>query len=347
MKAFFVSSSAVSEALRYSVMRGQASLIKAQKEATTGLVADTGLALGARTSQTVSFARELERMKAIIDTNAVVTSRLTTTQEALNQVSDLAQSFMSTLTSNLAGNDTTAVSVAHAKNTLSTLTSILNTNLDGQYLFAGINTDRKPLASYEAGSAAKTSYDAAFAQYLTDTGATAADPFPTAANVDNFVTNYMDPLFMGAGWSDWSDASDQRISSRIAFNDKTDTSVTANTSGVRKLVMASTIVGETLSGDLDDAARNRLVENVVAMVGGAIADLTELRAETGLTQRRITEASERMEAQAHVFEKHLLKMEGVDPFEAATRANDLLGDIEASYALTARIQQLSLLKFIS
>ncbi|MGB3387378.1 MAG: flagellar hook-associated family protein [Pseudaminobacter sp.] len=347
MKAFFVSSSAVSEALRYSVMRSQAALVKAQKEATTGLVADTGLALGARTSQTVSFARELERIKAIADTNAVITSRLTATQEALNRVADLAQSLLSTLTTNLSGTDTTQVSVAQAKSTLSALGSILNTNLDGQYLFAGINTDQKPFASYEPGSAPKAAYDAAFAQYLADTGATAANPFPTPADVDTFVTNYMDPLFMGAGWSDWSSASDQRISSRIALNDKIDTSVTANTSGIRKLVMASAIVSESLSIDMDEDTRERLIGNVVTMVGGALNDLTQLRAETGLAQSRVTEASERMAAQAHIFEKHLLKMEGVDPYEAATRANDLLGDIEASYALTARIQQLSLLKFIS
>ena len=37
-------------------------------------------------------------------------------------------------------------------------------------------------------------------------------------------------------------------------------------------------------------------------------------------------------------------MEGVDPYEASTRVADLLSHIETSYALTARIQQLSLLK---
>lgn len=347
MKAFFVSSSAVSEALRYSVMRSQASLVKAQKEATTGMVADTGLALGARTSQTVSFARELERMKAIVDTNAVVASRLAATQEALTQVSDLAQSFLSTLTTNLSGGMTSTVSVEEAKRTLDTLTSVLNTNLNGEYIFAGINTDQKPIAGYEPGSAPKTAYDAAFSQYLTDTGASAADPFPTPADADNFIANYMNPLFTGSGWNAWSSASDQRISSRIALNEKTETSVTANGDGIRKLAMASTVIAETLSGDMDDAVRGRLIESAMAMIGESLADLTRQRTELGITQKRVTQASGRLEAQADIFERQLLKMEGVDPYEAATRASDLLGDIETSYALTARIQQLSLLKFIS
>ena len=40
-------------------------------------------------------------------------------------------------------------------------------------------------------------------------------------------------------------------------------------------------------------------------------------------------------------------MEGVDPYEAATRVSALVSQIETSYALTSRIQQLSLLKFMS
>lgn len=346
MKAFFVSSSAVSEALRYSVMRSQSALVKAQKEATTGFVADSGLALGARTSQTVSFARELERMKAIVDSNAVISSRLSATQEALDHVSDLAQSFLATLTTNLAGKATSHVSVEEANRTLATLNSVLNTNLNGEYIFAGVNTDRKPIASYEANSVPKAAYDAAFQQYLTDSGATAANPFPTPAAMDDFIAS-MDTLFMGTEWGAWSSASDQRISSRIALNEKTDTSVTANNDGIRKLMMASTIVAETLSGDMDDAVRGRLIESAMGMIGESLADLTQLRADLGITQKRVTNANERLGAQADIFERHLLKMEGVDPYEAATRASDLLGDLETSYALTARIQQLSLLKFIS
>ena len=51
--------------------------------------------------------------------------------------------------------------------------------------------------------------------------------------------------------------------------------------------------------------------------------------------------------QATLFEKHILDMEGVDPYEASTRVADLLSHIETSYALTARIQQLSLVKYLT
>ena len=48
----------------------------------------------------------------------------------------------------------------------------------------------------------------------------------------------------------------------------------------------------------------------------------------------------------HVLEKHIGGLEGIDPYEASTRISNLLTQIETSYALTARIQQLSLIDYI-
>ena len=75
----------------------------AQKEVATGKLADTGLALGARTAQVVNFARDLERLNGIVDSNALVSSRLSATQEALGQLSAAAQDFLSTLTASASG----------------------------------------------------------------------------------------------------------------------------------------------------------------------------------------------------------------------------------------------------
>jgi len=39
-------------------------------------------------------------------------------------------------------------------------------------------------------------------------------------------------------------------------------------------------------------------------------------------------------------------VEGVDPYEASTRMNSLLAQVEASYTLTSRIQQMSLMNYL-
>ncbi|MEP4114571.1 MAG: flagellin, partial [Nitratireductor sp.] len=73
----------------------------------------------------------------------------------------------------------------------------------------------------------------------------------------------------------------------------------------------------------------------------------QVQAATGFTEQRIENASERLSMQVDIFNGFLNDMQGVDPFEAATRVNALITQIETSYALTARIQQLSLTRLLS
>lgn len=348
MKASFVSSSAISEAMRYSLMKTQADLVKAQKENSTGFVADKGLALGVRTSQSVTFNRELDRIKGIIDSNALATTRLSTTQQALDQLASAGQSFLSTLTTAKSGAVQNSVTRETATDVLKSLTSVLNTNINGEYIFAGTNTDVKPINDFlQDGSASKTAYDDAYAQYLADTGADPANPFPDAAAIDSFIDGYVEPLFTDAGWGDWSNASDQAITSRIALNETNVTSVSANQAGIRKMAMAAVMVSQLLSDDLSPDASNALIDKAMGLVASSVADLTDLRSQTGIAQKRLSDATDRLNQQSDLMEKHILSLEGVDPYEAATRVSDLSAHIETAYSLTARIQQLSLLKYLS
>ena len=80
MKASFVSSNAISEAMRYQMMRMQADLVRSEKEVVTGRVADPGLVLGARAGQSISLSRDVNRLGTLIDSNGLVSSRLASTQ---------------------------------------------------------------------------------------------------------------------------------------------------------------------------------------------------------------------------------------------------------------------------
>ena len=348
MKASFVSTTAVSQALRYSMQRTQSSLVSAQKEVATGKVADTGLALGAQTAQVISFTRDFERLNGIIDSNALVSSRLSATQLALGKLTATAQDFLSTLTTSASGDAEASLTRASAATALEQLTSILNTSQNGEYLFAGVNTDIKPVNDFnDPGSASKTAFDAAF---LTHFGFAQSDPAAaniTAAQMDAFITAAVEPQFLGIGWqAGWSNATDQKIVSRIALNETTETSVSANSQSIRKLAMAAASISDLFNSNLGSAGQKQLIERAISMVGDAIAGLADLQSQTGIVEKRVADASERIAMQASVFEKHVVTLQGVDPYEASTRVADLLSSIETSYALTARIQQLSLLRFL-
>jgi flagellar hook-associated protein 3 FlgL len=347
MKATSVSSAALSNAARYQQMRMQAELVKATKESTTGTVADVGLALGARTSQAVTFSRDLDRLNVIIDSNSLVTARLSSTQSALGQLSDTAQNLLTALTA--AGNSSSTITQQAGKAAVQQMTSILNASVNGEYLFAGTNTDVKPIDDFTAaGSPAKAAFDASFASYF---GFTQTDPLAaniTAAQMDSFITANVVPQFMGAGWqANWSNATDQQIVSRISLGETTQTSASANDDSIRKLAMASAMVTSLLSGNISQAAKTTVVGRAQAMVGEALGGLGQLQAETGLAEKRVSDASDRMKTQVDLFERHILDLEGVDPAEAATRVADLTQHIETSFALTARLQQMSLLNYLT
>ena len=80
-----------------------------------------------------------------------------------------------------------------------------------------------------AGSPAKAAFDTAFQTYF---GFPQIDP--AAANISkpdmtNFLNTEVEPQFLGAGWqTNWSNATDQTIVSRITLTETTNTSVSAN-----------------------------------------------------------------------------------------------------------------------
>ena len=78
--------SSISAATRVSVVETQAKLAEAQKEVTTGRLADVGASLGYKTGQTLSLRQDYARLKTIIDTNSVVSTRLSTTQTSLTSL---------------------------------------------------------------------------------------------------------------------------------------------------------------------------------------------------------------------------------------------------------------------
>ncbi len=348
MKTSSVSTASLSSALRFSLVRAQAELTKAQKEASTGAVADTGLALGGRTAQSISFTRDFDRISGIVDSNGLIAARLTSTQDALKTISSAAQTFLSTLTTSSSGDALGNVTRDSAKAMLDTLTNVLNTSFNGENIFAGINTDVKPLDDFTAaGSSGKAAFDAAFQANF---GFAQSDPAAASisqGDMSAFLSSGVEPQFLGAGWqANWSQASDQRIVSRITLTETTQTSVSANDAGIRKLAMAAASIYDLFGGAVGPGGRQALVEKAVSLVGDAISGLGDLQATTGIAQKRVSDATDRLKVQTDLFERQIGDLTSVDPYTASTRVSDLVSYLDTSLAMTARLQQVSLLRYL-
>jgi flagellar hook-associated protein 3 FlgL len=349
MKTTFVSTVAVSGAIRQSVLKTQGDLVPAQKEVTTGRLADVGKTLGGRTGQAVSLRQEHARLETILTTNGMAGSRLETTQLTLDQLRKTADGLLGTLIS--VGDSATAAQAVkqQAAEGLKGLVASLNVTADGRHLFGGINSGTAPMTDYFAAPAAASkqavdnAFAAAFGMAQSDPGVAAI----SAADMQTFLDGDFRALFDDAQWSaDWSAASSQNIESRISSTEVLDTSVNANEQAFRKLAMAFTMVADLGAEQLNKNAFGAVSETATRLISEGIHELTALQGRVGGAQARIAQVNERLSVQMDIFSSDIAGLENVDPFEAATRVTTLMTQLETGYALTARIQRLSILNYL-
>lgn len=350
MKTTLISTSAMQNAVRLAIQRAQAEVTDRQVELTTGRHADIGLALGSKSARTIELNRDVARFDSILDSNALVTQRLSSSQEALGQMVENAQIMLDTLITVKGSESRTQLDVAERelRGALGNFTSLANISSTGEFLFAGVNTDVQPMKAYLApGSTAKAAFDTAFSTYFGFTQNDPATETITSAQLEDFLDNTVEPMFQGATWkANWSRASDTNMSSRITNSEVIDSSTNANEAGFRDFALTAVVGVELLGMNLNGATRDFLDDRMISYAGNAIAGLNGQRAQIGVSEGRVAKANDALQAQKNVVATYIGELEGVDPYEASVQMNTLLTQMEASYALTARIQQMTLLNYL-
>ncbi|MEI2385844.1 flagellar hook-associated family protein [Breoghania sp. JC706] len=349
MKTTFVSSYSLSNSSRGVLMKQAVDIAKLRTELSSQRKADVGLDLGSGTGEAVTLRSEYNRLNAIMDTNALVASRLDVTQAGLDDLLSTAEDFLSTLVGVSDSSGSAEVSQSEAAAGLDLLVSRLNTQLNGSYIFAGLNTDVSPVADYygtPAGSN-KTAVDAAFFNAF---GISQDDPAVaniSAADMQTFLDGDFEALFDDPAWgNDWSSASDKRIRSRISTSELAETSVSANEDAFRQLAEAFTMVADLGTANLGEAAYKAVTDKATALLGKAIAGVTDVMADMGTAQERVSNASERLAIQTDILNGRINELESVDPTETAVLLQNAVTQMEVSYAVTARLSELSLINYL-
>lgn len=344
MRAIFPSSLAQTELMRLTIQRRQTELARAEIEASSGRHSDMGRALRVELASAFDMrtvGAELEALKQTGDSAAV---RLGQTQSALGAIAELADGFFaSLLTARQSGGDR-GLLIDDARSRLASLTQLLGASSDGIYLFSGQRSDVAPLGDYlkEPVASPRTVVQAAFS---------AAFPGSISDISPADMTAYLDTTFAGlfsdASWSSlFSSAHDSALVSRIGRNDVVETSVTANEPSIRAIYQALVATIDTGIDDLSADAFDAFADKVSALAGGGSSEIARLQSRVGIVQERLAKASERISYERSVIEQRVDKLEGVDAFEVAVRLNSTADALEASYAVTARLQGFSLLKYL-
>ena len=351
MKTSSISSLSITNAIQLVATTAQKEVVKLQNESVTGTYYDVGLELGAKTSQSLNFSRESERLKAITKSNALAEQRMDTLQLTMKNMAASSQSILNTFTGVTGASDGTSTAVAASKALaeLENFAGMAMTSVNGEYVFSGINTDAQPLQNTFVSDVTadfQTKLNAFLqANSLTNDNTTTGTPDVTkmsGTDVDNFVASYK----AGFNWSSWTDASDTVMSSRISTTETVRTSTSLNGDGFQDFVLSALIGSQLAKEGMQTDALARVKHHVEETAGSSVTGINAERSQLGLAQARVETANETLLAQKTIIDTQFKNLVSVDQYETKTRLATLMTQLETSYTITAKIQQLSLVNFL-
>jgi flagellar hook-associated protein 3 FlgL len=342
MKTTSISTLSLSRAMQSTVTSSQSQISSLENEAVTGTYDDVGLALGVKTSQSLDYNAESNRLQAIIDSNSVASQRMDSTQLALTQMASNGQTLLDSLVALTGSSDqsTLEVSAGQADAVLNSFQSYANTSANGEYLFAGINTDVQPLSDTFTDDV-KNDFNTSLNTYMASNGVTAVSDM-TATQMSDFLDQYTS----GFDWASYTGASDKTMTSRISTSENAQTSVSLNTDGFKNLVMSSVITSQLAAAGLSADALTAVNATTTNLAGQAISGVNLQASTLGLSQQSVKDANTALASQQTIISTQLNDLTGVDSYEASVKLNTLLTQVETSYSITSKISQLSLVNYL-
>lgn len=343
-----LSTRSILSTLRHSVVKLHSEFAQRTRELATGQHHDLGLKLGARSGYFVSLRTERMALESMTNTNSLVSARLDATESKLETIQVSAREALNSLLASGLSVANAASIEAVGKARLSSLISELDSSFGEDYLFAGTNTGTRPIVDYAAPSSpAKIAVDSAF---FTGFGFSQSSPSVaeiSGADMAAFLDTRFAALFRDPNWAaTWSSAADEERTDRISPTLTEKTSVSANALPFRQLAEAYTMLADLGTNNLGVDAFHTVLDTAVSVLQTAIDGLTDLRANVGIVQAKIENASERMSLQVSLLEKHAGQLANVDTYEVSVRLTELQTQLEASYSLTARLSALSLAHYL-
>ncbi len=276
----------------------------------------------------------LQRIEAQEPVLANRTVRVAAVQTGLEHVTSLHETLREATLSTLAAGATEPelrrlAEIGEA--TLHDALSVLGRSVAGEFIFAGNRTDRPPLPNAaEVLAAARAAL----------TGA--ADAAEVRARLSDFFHNpsggFMTLLYAG-GAPVPHDPTDQAGAQALP---------TAADPALRAVLEGAVLAA--LVGDDEawpsPALRRNLAEAALSVQVNAHEGLVSLRARVGVIEAALADRRVRLSAERDAMERARHDLIGTDPYTTASRLEAYRAQLEALYAVTARIAHLSLVNYL-
>jgi len=308
---------------------------KTATELTTGLKTSGEIARAGDTGRVLGIDRSLSLIDRFRQSTSVGALRLETTQSALQSIRTLGKDISLGILS-LVDQDsfqTTDIQAEQAVTALQSAVSNLNTHVAGQSLFAGAATDTAAVV------------DAATLQADVEAILSAAPDVPTAlANIDFYFNDPTGGYLTASYLGDTQDGPDITIGEgeTVAMTVRADDATIRE--ALRNLAIIAALSNDAYGGTMSEV---RLLLKDAAETGlNTDLNLTKMQEKVGFAQERVEAAAARNNAERTRLQVARNDLASVDPYEAASRFEELQSQIETLYTVTARRSSLSLVNFL-
>ncbi len=353
-----VSSLQMSQFNRDYVSQATLALQKAGQELSTGLKADLFADLGPRASIALTLRAREENTQAYTTSNALLESKLeamlASVDAVRNQTGDVLEISLVSSSSPSLGADALQ---AQARAALESTIATMNTSYNGDHLFSGTASDQAPLTRWGEVSARTGLSPEEVLSDIVGTGPTTVaeadamiseiEAFFASANSADPDRNFEATMFNGTPLLNASGDPSNRITARINEGQELVYGVQANDEPFRETLKGLAMLSLVDVSQIGDSATyTRWMEAVNASLSSGSQGALESSSSIGFNQQVVATTQEQLNDMSLVQRTQISNFESVDPYEAATMVSSLETQLQASYNVTARLSQLSLLNYL-
>ena len=325
MDRFSISSGLMTASLGQHISELRTQIGKTSTEATTGRYEDLTLHLSGRIGKAMLGQKALADISTDREVLNLRASRLSLIQTSLGTVQESSSGIAANMLSAIGGEHETDVGIAarDAKAALSASLSSLNARYGDRFLFAGDATSTLPFSDQSA--------LLADIELIADSATDSAD---FATQLDDYFTSptggWLQNIYQGS-----TTASDPE-------------SVTADNDAIKSLIRDLAVLA--ISGPDGPLASldgyKTLVQETSLSLSSSETQITNLRADLGVYEERNAIEQKTLDTEETLLTASFNDLTARDQYEAATEPQSLQTTLEASYLITARLSQLSLLNYL-
>lgn len=308
-----------------------------QRQATTQKKYETMSGFGFDSLRLQRYRMDANSLDTYMSNIGTATTRIDIMNNAMTKASDLGRQLISAISTDVLGGEVDIESIRTiARNNLSFLQSLVNTEVDGRYLFAGSATDTVPV---ENTLQPNSYYQGQVQDWLNGT-ITTAQLQANAAGTTPVQLGY-DPALSASG----------NVSIRIDDSTEVDYTVMGNANGFDQIMNALAFAANF---ELPDAATDvpsveeftKVLQGIMNMAQEGVKAMDSAVGQISGKYSLVQTIESTHETDRNLYLKLIDQQENVDTTEVLVQLQSLKTQLEASFQVTNIVSQLSLVNYL-